>query len=112
MTCYARRDIFLQIEPLHDYSPVAPVVGSRRYGHDCQFTEGHELGRISAEEILERRVQALAYRECRDPYYTTPVAACFPRQWAWPSRPMGSSWLWICGGIGYFASTRWMAPTT
>ena len=60
------RDIFLQIEPLADYSPLAPLLCARRYGRDCQFNEGHELGRIPAEEILETRVDALVYPEDRD----------------------------------------------
>ena len=71
MRC-ARRDVFLLIEPVADYSPLAPVLCARRYGRDCQFHEGHELGRIPAEEILQTRVEALVYREYLDPEYTTP----------------------------------------
>ena len=74
MTC-ARRDVFLLIEPVADYSPLAPVLCARRYGRDCQFNEGHELGRIPAEEILQTRVGALVYREYLDPEYTTPNPA-------------------------------------
>jgi hypothetical protein len=70
-TC-TRRDIFLQIEPLNDYSPLAPLLCARRYGRDCMFNDGHELGRIPAEEILQARVDALVYREYLDPDYTTP----------------------------------------
>ena len=50
-TC-TRRDIFLQIEPLNDYSPLAPLLCARRYGRDCMFNEGHELGRIPSEDCL------------------------------------------------------------
>jgi hypothetical protein len=57
MNC-ARRDVFLLLEPVADYSPVAPVLCARRYGRDCQFNEGHELGRIPAEELLQTRVGA------------------------------------------------------
>ncbi|WP_372524306.1 LodA/GoxA family CTQ-dependent oxidase [Piscinibacter sp.] len=71
----ASRDIFLQIEPLADYSPLAPLLCARRYGRDCQFNEGHELGRIPAEEILEARVDALVYREYLDADYTVPNTA-------------------------------------
>jgi hypothetical protein len=39
---------------------------------DCQFNEGHDLGRIPADEILQTRVEALVYREYLDPEYTTP----------------------------------------
>ncbi len=63
MKACTRRDIFLQIEPLHDYSSLAPLLCARRYGRDCQFNEGHELGRIAAEEILQARVDALVYRD-------------------------------------------------
>ena len=74
MNC-ARRDVFLLLEPVADYSPLAPVLCARRYGRDCQFNEGHELGRIPAEEILQTRVGALVYREYLDPEYTTPNPA-------------------------------------
>jgi FtsP/CotA-like multicopper oxidase with cupredoxin domain/sugar lactone lactonase YvrE len=70
-----RRDVFLQIEPVHDYSPFAPLLCARRYGRDCQFNEGHELGRIPAEEILAARIEALVYREYLDADYTQPNTA-------------------------------------
>ena len=72
MSSCNRRDIFLQIEPLAGYSPLAPLLCARRYGRDCQRNEGHELGRIPAEEILEARIDALVYREYLDPDYLTP----------------------------------------
>jgi FtsP/CotA-like multicopper oxidase with cupredoxin domain len=74
MKC-SRRDVFLQIEPVADYSPLAPLLCSRRYGRDCQFHEGHELGRIPAGEILDARVDALVYREYTDNSYTVPVTS-------------------------------------
>ena len=49
---FHRRDIFLKIEPLASYSPLAPIVCARRYGRDCMFNPGHEYGRILADEIL------------------------------------------------------------
>ena len=70
-----RRDIFLKIEPVADYSPLAPVLCARHYGRDCQFNEGHELGRIPADEILAARVNALVYREYLDADYTVPNTA-------------------------------------
>lgn len=73
--CTVRRDIFLQIEPLQAYSPLAPLLCSRRYGRDCMRNPGHELGRIPAEEILGARIDALVYREYLDPDYTQPVTA-------------------------------------
>jgi len=69
------RDIFLQIEPLPDYSPLAPILCARRYGRDCMFNEGHELGRIPADEILAKRLNAVVYREYLDPDYTQPNTA-------------------------------------
>jgi hypothetical protein len=48
------------------------VLCARRYGRDCQFNEGHELGRIPADEILQTRLDALIYREYLVPDYTTP----------------------------------------
>ena len=73
--CSIRRDIFLKIEPVTDYSPLAPELCARHYGRDCQFNEGHELGRIPAEEILAARVNALVYREYLDADYTVPNTA-------------------------------------
>ena len=70
-----RRDIFLKIEPLLSYSPLAPVVCARRYGRDCMYNVGHEYGRIPAEEILASTLDALVYREYLDPHYTIPNTA-------------------------------------
>src|SRR5215831_18266839 len=67
------RDIYLNIEPLDAYSPLAPLTCARRYGRDCMFNEGHEAGRIPADEILAAALDALVYREYRDPHYTLPV---------------------------------------
>jgi plastocyanin len=72
MTACTRRDIFLQIEPLQGYSPLAPLLCARRYGRDCQRNMGHELGRIPADEILQARIEGLVYREYLDPDYMTP----------------------------------------
>lgn len=74
MNC-KRRDVFLQIEPVTGYSPLAPLLCARRYGRDCQVNEGHELGRIPADEILAARVDALVYREYEDADYSRPVTA-------------------------------------
>lgn len=75
MTECKRRDIFLQIEPLHGYSPLAPLLCARRYGRDCQLNMGHELGRIPADEILQARIDGLVYREYLDADYLTPNTA-------------------------------------
>jgi FtsP/CotA-like multicopper oxidase with cupredoxin domain len=72
---FKRRDVFLKIEPLLSYSPLAPVVCSRRYGRDCMYNIGHEYGRVGADEILTSTLDALVYREYLDPHFTIPNAA-------------------------------------
>src|SRR6516162_5152087 len=67
-----RRDIFLRIEPLNNYSPLAPLTCARRYGRDCMFNEGHELGRVTPGEINAAILDALVYREYLDPDYLQP----------------------------------------
>jgi FtsP/CotA-like multicopper oxidase with cupredoxin domain len=69
----AQRDFFLQIEPVTEYSPLAPIRCSRRYGRDCMRGPGHEIGRVSAQEIFASTIDALVYRRYQDPGYTTPV---------------------------------------
>ena len=61
MKC-ARRDVFLLLEPVADYSPLAPVLCARRYGRDCQFNEGHDLGRIPAEALVCKPTHDLVER--------------------------------------------------
>lgn len=70
-----RRDIFLKIEPLLDYSPLAPVACARHFGRDCMFNHGHESGRIPAQEILASTADGLVYREYLDSHYTVPNKA-------------------------------------
>src|SRR5688572_2237469 len=67
-----RRDIFLKIEYIPDYSPLAPVICSRQFGRDCMYSHGHETGRIPANEIFDARLDALVYHEYLDPGYTIP----------------------------------------
>ena len=67
-----RRDIFLKIEPLPSYSPLAPMVCARRWGRDCMFNIGHEYGRVGADEILASTLDALVYREYLDPHFSIP----------------------------------------
>jgi hypothetical protein len=67
-----RRDIFLKIESITSYSPLAPVLCSRHYGRDCMFNDGHENGRIPPAEILGATMDALVFREYLDPGYTIP----------------------------------------
>src|SRR5687767_7392279 len=71
MTC--RRDVYLKIERLPGYSPVAPAEEEHaRYGRDCSRMHGHEDGMVPGTEIDQRRLDALVYREYLDPAYTTP----------------------------------------
>jgi FtsP/CotA-like multicopper oxidase with cupredoxin domain len=72
---FVRRDIFLKIEHIPDYTPLAPVICSRQYGRDCMYSHGHETGRIPANEIFEARLDALVYHEYLDPNYTIPNKA-------------------------------------
>lgn len=72
---FRRRDIFLKIEKLLSYSPLAPVVCARRFGRDCMYNTGHEYGRVQADEILASTLDALVYREYLDPHFTVPNTA-------------------------------------
>lgn len=68
-----RRDIFLKIEALPSYSPIAPIAIARRYGWDYMLNQGHEYGRVPADEILDSTINALVYREYLDPQFTVPA---------------------------------------
>jgi hypothetical protein len=57
MNC-KRRDIWLKIEPLSAYSPLAPIACSRHYGLDCMFYPGHESGRVSPQEIFSASLES------------------------------------------------------
>ena len=71
-----RRDIYLKIEKLPGYSPVAPDDAEHdKYRLDCMRGEGHEGGRIPDSEVEMRRIDALVYREYLDPLYTVPNTA-------------------------------------
>lgn len=72
---YKRRDVYLRIEPLNGYSPLAPLICARHYGRDCLLTPGHETGRVSPSEIFEASLDALVYREYLDPDYSIPNKA-------------------------------------
>jgi plastocyanin len=109
MTPPRRRDVFLQIEPLEAYSPLAPVVCSRRYGRDCMFTMGHEFGRIPPDEIFAATVDALVYREYLDPHYLVPktskLIAADVNEPPWDRRVPGTV-LWARPGERLFIHVR------
>jgi plastocyanin len=68
------RDVFLRIEPVPAYSPVAPTGGEHgEYGRDCMRNHGHEDARIPESEVLRRQLDGLVYRQYTDGTYTTPV---------------------------------------
>jgi plastocyanin len=67
------RDIYLKIEKLPAYSPVAPDDAEHdKYRRDCMRNEDHEDTRIPETEVEQRRMDALVYREYLDPNYTIP----------------------------------------
>lgn len=73
--CAFRRDIFLKIERLTAYSPLAPQPCARRWGRDAMFNPGHELGRVQTGEIAATTLDALVFREYLDNHYTHPNTA-------------------------------------
>jgi FtsP/CotA-like multicopper oxidase with cupredoxin domain len=69
------RDIYLKIEQLRNYSPVAPdthVSPPIKYERDCMRNINHEDGTIPPDEVAARRLHALVYREYLDPAYLVP----------------------------------------
>ena len=65
------RHIYLKIEPLHDYSPVAPDDAEHhKHRIDCMRMKDHEDGKIPPTEIDRRRLGALVYREYLDEKFT------------------------------------------
>lgn len=70
------RTIYLKIEPIQAYCPVAPDdTDHMRYKVDCMRGEGHEDGTIPPNEVDRRRVDAVVYREYLDAAYTVPNTA-------------------------------------
>jgi FtsP/CotA-like multicopper oxidase with cupredoxin domain len=72
---WLRRDVYLKIEPVEAYSPLAPIACGRRWGRDAMFMSGHELGRVQPSEIAATTVNALVYREYFDSHHTVPNTA-------------------------------------
>src|SRR5262245_46968200 len=71
----ATRNVYLKIERIPDYSPVAPdmhVWPPIMYARDCMRNMGHEDGKIPDDEVAARRLTALIYREYLDPQYLAP----------------------------------------
>ncbi len=71
----ATRDIYLKIERIDGYSPVAPqdkVAPPMEYKRDCMRNPGHEDATIPDSEVKARAVDAVVYREYEDPGYLIP----------------------------------------
>ena len=66
------QNVYLKIENILGYSPVAPQDEMGHYRSDCARNPGHENARIPDGEVALRHVDALVYREYEDAAYTTP----------------------------------------
>ena len=71
----ATRNVYLKIERLLGYDPVAPQDEMGRYHRDCARNPRHEDGRIPDGEVALRRLDALVYREYLDAGYSMPNMA-------------------------------------
>jgi FtsP/CotA-like multicopper oxidase with cupredoxin domain len=69
------RNIYLKIEQILGYSPVAPQDEMGHFHRDCARNPGHEDGRVPDGEVALRRVDALVYREYLDAGFTMPNMA-------------------------------------
>src|SRR6266516_378314 len=69
----AHKDIYLKIETVARYSPLAPVLCSRMYGRVWMRNPGHEIGRVTASEIFSTTFDAVVYRQYQDAGYMVPV---------------------------------------
>jgi plastocyanin len=68
-----QRDIFIKIEKLNGYSPVASEDAELHpYRRDCMRNHQHEDSTIPDAEVELRRLDALVYREYLDQNYTVP----------------------------------------
>ncbi|MDR7099727.1 FtsP/CotA-like multicopper oxidase with cupredoxin domain [Lysobacter niabensis] len=67
------RRIYLRIERLQSYTPVAPdETDHMRYKIDCMHGPGHEDGTIPPNEVELRRFDAVVYRRYFDAAHTVP----------------------------------------
>jgi FtsP/CotA-like multicopper oxidase with cupredoxin domain len=69
----AHHDIYLMIESVPGYSPLAPIRCSRQYGRDCMRNPGHEIGRVTAQEIFSTTFDSVVYHRYHDAMYMNPV---------------------------------------
>src|SRR6266571_346981 len=69
------RNIYLKIEQVPNYSPVAPEMMAGpplHYARDCMRNMGHDDGTIPDTEVNARMLTALVYREYLDASYLVP----------------------------------------
>ena len=73
---WLKRNIYLKIEEIENYSPVAPVEEKLpppiAYKRDCMQNMGHPNGIIPDSEVTARSLKAVVYREYLDPDYLVP----------------------------------------
>src|SRR5262249_10529184 len=69
----AHRDIYLKIERVPGYSPLAPIRCARHYGRDCMRNPGHEIGRVTAQGIFSTSFDAVVSHRYQDAMYPTPI---------------------------------------
>lgn len=70
------RDIYLKIERLPGYSPLASDDAEKiLFRRDCMYNHGHEDGKIPDSEVALSRLDAILFREYLDPAYTIPNMA-------------------------------------
>jgi hypothetical protein len=70
------RDIYLKIEKIPGYSPVAPDDAEHhKHRRDCMRNPTHEDTNIPHAEVEQRKLDAVVYREYLDAAYTIPNTA-------------------------------------
>jgi hypothetical protein len=70
------RSVYLKIEKLPAYSPVAPDDAEHhKHRLDCMRNPLHEDGTIPNAEVEQRKLDAVVYREYLDPAFTVPNTA-------------------------------------
>ena len=73
---WIKRNVYLKIETVENYSPVSPVEDKLPppicYKRDCMRNKGHEDGTIPEAEVVARSLKAVVYREYLDANYMIP----------------------------------------
>ena len=70
------RDIYLKIEKIPAYSPVAPDDAEHhKHRRDCMRNPTHEDTHVPHAEVEQRKLDAVVYREYLDPAFTIPNTA-------------------------------------